>query len=818
MGGKVLLIAEKESLAKQIASAFGISKISDKGKYFENDEVIVGIASGHLYQLKPKSKIDEIPYLPEYYDLQYEKVESKLHLINTLTRLLQRSDIQEVCNACDPGREGELIGAIIIENADFSFNKQSRLWASSQAPAAILDAYNNRKDATEYLNLRKAAKLRAIGDLVYGINASRAVTQLYRKKTGSKDTFSAGRVQTPTLALVVNRENEIKQFVAQPFWQVFLDIQVDGGNNRFIWMNPELVVKHNANEGGTEAEDDEAVEDKTEFNTNATRILTLAEAEVIKNQILNQNIKFEDFEINTHSNSVPPPLLFDGTALQGVADKLLDFDLSKTMSVLQTLYDAGYVTYPRSESTALAKDDKAAVLNAFKMLSNHRTFSDLARNVIQNNEAWVNTDNARNFIDRDKLVDGHGAIIPTDVPVIDTLTPDQDALYNLIVKRFIAAFYPAAEYQVTEQRLTLNDQCFMCKGSVLISKGWKEILEPVHLSKEEIINPITPASSLSTKEVIIKESKTKPPLRYTEGRLSAAMKRLGLGTVATREPIVRGLKGQAVKASKAAYLMREGKFIAPTDVGYSLIEYLHNNGLSLVCAPEFTSKFEEQLGLLTKGEVSEHDARDFIYQQAITVVNTLNNEVSKTPSFEEKLGTCPNCTGTVLDTGSMKCGCNSCNFALYKKISGCALTNEHLKELLGDTKKTKDSLKFYSEKNKRHFEAKLKLECKDGQWAVSFEFENKTYGQCPQCKSGTVQSKNANRLACEAACGFELYREMYGYKLPDAQLNKLISVGKTDLITQFYSASKNKNYSAYLVLAPGNEGNLKASLEFANKK
>ena len=819
MAGKVLMIAEKESLAKQIASAFGISRLSDKGKFYENDEVIIGMASGHLYQLKPKSKILTLPYLPEAFELQYEPIAEKQFLISTLNKLLRRGDIVEVCNACDPGREGELIGSAIIENADIPFSRETRLWASSQSPSAIKTAFQKRKDASEYRNLRAAAKVRNRGDLVYGLNASRAVTQLFRRKTGSQENYSAGRVQTPTLALVVNRELDIKNFVATPFWNVNLNLSVDEKINQFTWRNQKSVlapIQPELTDNDPEAEDQ--AEAKIEQNALASRIESLEIAEAIKAKVEHAFVSYTDISQTEKAHLIPAPKLFDATTLQAEADRVLGFELSKTMSVLQSLYDLTYVSYPRTENNQIATSDREAVLSAFKMLAGHRTYCDMASEVLKHEEEWVSLTKTRIFVQEEKLIDGHSAIIPTDVPVTTTLTPDQDALYSLIVKRFIAGFYPAAEVQITEQVLTINGEKFVANGQILKVKGWKEVLEVPTSSKAPLLAEIRSDSLLKIKEVSVHKSSTKPPQRYTEGKLSEMMKRLGLGTAATRAPIVNGLKGAGVKTTKAAYLQKDGKYIAPTEAGYSLINFLQSNGLSLVCEHDFTSQFEENLSGLTNGKLTETEAKDFIYQQAVRVVNTLNSVTQEVSEYKEVLGQCPSCNSDVVDTGSFKCSCTKCEFSMYKKVSGATLSVDQLKELLSGERKTHQIIKFYSERHKKSFEAYLCLQCSDGQWAVKFSFDKKEYGKCPQCGNGQVVTTYSTAIGCNVNCGFGISTKIAGHKLPEAQINKLISSGKTDVITQFHSTKKNSTFSAKVALEKGSDGKLKTVFEFENKK
>ena len=809
MGQKVLLIAEKDSLGEQIAKAFGITSKSKAGYFYENDEIIVAMASGHLYQLSPKNKISSLPFLPDSTDLQYLPDESKFNRVTTINRLMQRNDIAEICNACDPGREGELIGSVIIEQQGLRGRKFTRLWASSQAPEAILDSYSKRKEASHYSNLLAAAKLRAIGDLVYGINASRAITNLNRKKTGSQSNFSAGRVQTPTLAMIVEREQEITNFKSETYWQVYLHLAVDNQVNTLIWSKNKTLISKDE----IVMDDDEEIEDS---DTNPTRIFDKAIADAIQAKCLNATLDPSKIVQETKTVMVSPPSLLDGTTLQSLANKELQFSLSKTMKTLQALYDAGCVSYPRSESKVLAVDDKEQVIKTLSILTQHRDFVHTATKVIENSDAWVNTSNPKLFVERDKLIDGHGAIIPTDFSVVVRLTADETSLYKLIVNRFIMAFYPPAEYLVTEQMVLIETEAFYGRGSILVNPGWTEIAKPkVEKPNKEAskIHPITNESKLAINDVKLVDSQTKPPHRFTEGKLVQSMKKMGLGTVATREPIVANLKGERGPSTKATYLTIEGKFLLPTAEAFSLIDYLKENALDLVCAPAFTAQFEEHLTELTKGQSTIESAKSFLYGQTRAVVDTVNKTLEGIDEYREELGKCPACpSGIVIDTGSLKCACNACAFVVYKKYSGTLLSKEQLQQLLETPHETKEILKFISSTTKKTFEAKLKIATAEEGFPVKFHFVKEEYGTCPQCKAGTVVRTNKAHIDCDKQCGFGMFIN----DLTTAQLKKLMATASTDQIS-YFSKKKNTHYPAKIILVNKN-GNLVPEIQWLNSK
>ncbi len=815
MGQKILLIAEKDSLGGQIAAAFGIKQKSSAGYFYENDQVIIAMASGHLYQLSPKEKIETLPYLPFSSGLQYMADPNKMNRVTTIKRLMQRQDISEVCNACDPGREGELIGSVIVEQIGLQGKKFTRLWASSQAPDAILDSFKKRKEASHYANLLAAAKLRAEGDLVFGINSSRAITNLNRKKTGTQSSFSAGRVQTPTLAMIVIREQEIASFSSHPFWQVYLHLFVDDHLNKLIWTTGKELGHSTAS-----VDEDDQDEDDTEA-TNNSRILDKRQADSIRQKILNAVVTLNDVTQKASETFVEPPQMLDGTTLQSLANKELGFTLSKTMSLLQSLYDAGYVSYPRSESKFLAIDDKEQVIKSLKMLKEHRDFNDAAEKIILNVDQWVDISKRRNFVERDKLIDGHGAIIPTEQPISGQISIDEANLYNLIIKRFLMAFYPAAEYAVIETLIKVNGETFYGHGRTLINPGWTEIA-PVKANKPDkevsLMTPINGSSKLTIADVKVIESKTKPPHRFTEGKLVQAMKKHGLGTVATREPIVANLKGEKGALSKAPYLEIDGKYLKPTIDGYSLIDYLQSHELSLVCQPEFTSEFEEHLQDLTSGRSNIEQAREFLYNHTKAVVNTINSSLNATPNFRLELGTCPSCSkGQVVDTGDLKCSCEACDFHLYKRYSGTLLTTEQLQKLLTTPFELSTPLKFVSKATGKPFTAILALVQTDSVWKVEFRFPKQEYGLCPKCKSANVIRKNKSYIECENNCGFGTFSTVAKYALPDQQLKKLFTVGATDLIDKFQS-NQGKNFACFLTLELNQDGKLGFKMNFSNKK
>ena len=449
MSDKVLVIAEKPSVASDIAKVLG--GMTREKDYFEGDKYVVSSAVGHLLELAVPEKYDvkrgkwtfaHLPMLPPTFDLKpIKKTEDRLKL---LKRLLKRSDIGTVVNACDAGREGELIFRYIIQ-ASKCKKTIKRLWLQSMTPAAIREAFENLRTDEEMKNLADAARSRSEADWLVGINGTRAMTA-FNSKDGGFFLTTVGRVQTPTLAIVVEREEKINTFVSQKYWEVHTQIQAQNGQYEAIWFDP--AFKKNEDRPHEKAE----------------RIWQEQKANELCQKI---NAKQGTVRDSAKRTTQLSPLLFDLTSLQREANNRFGFSAKTTLALAQSLYEKHKVlTYPRTDAKALPEDYIPTVQNTLKVIAEMPRYAGNANEVLSHR--WVKP--SKRVFDNSKISD-HFAIIPT-LQAPKKLSEAEEKIYDLVVKRFLAVFYPAAEYDVTTRITTVENETLKTEGKVLVKAGF----------------------------------------------------------------------------------------------------------------------------------------------------------------------------------------------------------------------------------------------------------------------------------------------------------------------------------------------------------
>jgi DNA topoisomerase-3 len=798
--GKKLVIAEKPSVAADIARALG--GFARKGDYFESDEHLLSSAVGHLLKLavpdeyevkKGKWSFKHLPVIPPHFELApLEKSEQRLNL---LLRLMKRRDVNGLINACDAGREGELIFRYLVQHARIK-KPIERLWLQSMTPQSIRDGFNRLRPDKELLPLADAAKCRSEADWLVGINGTRAMTA-FNSKEGGFYLTTVGRVQTPTLAILVEREEKIRAFTSKGYWEVLARFGARAGEYPGRWFDPKF-------KKGDDAE------------RRAERLWAAAKAEAIVADCRGgSGIANEESKPSTQLS----PLLFDLTSLQRDANARFGFPARMTLSLAQALYERHKVlTYPRTDSRALPEDYIGTVKKTLEALGTSRAFAAFARQILK--QGWVRP-NKRVF-DNTRISD-HFAIIPT-LQVPKQLNEAELKLYDMVVRRFLAVFYPAAEYLQTTRITRVGEHHFKTEGKVLQNPGWLAVYGRAGGEDNENLPPITKDEKVGVLEVAAHAIQTKPPPRYTEAtllsamegagklveddELRAAMEAKGLGTPATRAAIIEGLIYED-------YIHREGRELVPTPKAFSLLFALHVMSIPELASPELTGEWEHKLKLIELGKFTREEFMQHISQLVTNVVSIIKAGDIPDTAFATVPAPCPKCGGVVQEN-YRKFQCQKCDFSLWKVVSGREWSPEEVAELI--TKRFIGPLTGFRSKQGRPFAAGLRLTddlrlefdfgrgsaAGEGEEAPDFSAQD-PLGACPKC--GARVFEHGVTYTCEKAvgagrtCDFRSGRMILQQPVEREQMKKLLATGRTDLLTGFVS-KKGRRFKAFLVKTP----------------
>ncbi len=800
--GKQLIIAEKPSVAQDIARALGgFRKEKD---YYESDEYVLSSAIGHLLELtvpeeyevkRGKWSFAHLPVIPPRFDLKpIEKTQDRLKL---LERLIRRKDVDGLINACDAGREGELIFNYIVQHSG-THKPVRRLWLQSMTPAAIREGFAALRSAAELEGLRTAAVCRAESDWLVGINGTRAMTA-FNSKSGGFHLTTVGRVQTPTLAIVVEREERIRKFVPRAYWELEARFRGEQGEYTARWFD----------EGFKKPEGDD--------QANAYRLWEEARAQAIRAACVGQPATATD---ETKPASQLSPLLYDLTSLQREANSRFGFSAKTTLGLAQALYEKHKVlTYPRTDARALPEDYLGTVKEMLGSLP--EAYAGHTHTILR--EGWVRP-NKRIF--NNAKISDHFAIIPTGV-VPKSLNELEWKLYDLVTRRFLAVFYPAAEYLVTTRITRVAEHAFKTEGRVLTHPGWLAVYgREAQVEGEEAgpsLPPLVPGEILTTVAVEVKTNRTRPPARFTEAtllsamegagklvedeELRAAMAERGLGTPATRAQIIENLIAES-------YLVREGKELVPTAKAFSLITLLRGLGVDELTSPELTGEWEHKLAQMERGRLSRDEFMQHIVALTQEIVERAKRFESDTVpgDFATLTAPCPKCGGVVKETYK-KFVCQSCDWNTWKIVAGRQFETTEMETLLREGRV--GPLSGFRNKLGRPFEAEIRLndakqpEFEFGQpreveaeAPVDFSGQN-SLGPCPKCGASVYEQGNA--YVCERSvgpnrsCDFRSGKLILQQPVEPAQMRKLLAEGKTDLLTGFVSARTRRKFAAYLV-------------------
>jgi DNA topoisomerase-3 len=817
---KKLIIAEKPSVAADIAKALGgFTKHDD---YYESDELVLSSAVGHLLELscpeefevkRGKWSFAHLPVIPPHFALSpIEKTESRLKV---LTKLIKRKDVSGLINACDAGREGELIFNYIAQHTK-SGKPVQRLWLQSMTQGAIRDGFAHLRAGHELQGLGDAAVCRSESDWLVGINGTRAMTA-FNSKTGGFHLTTVGRVQTPTLAIVVERERKIREFKARSYWEVEADFAARAGSYTGKWFD----------EGYKGKEDDE--------HARADRLWDEKRADAIRAATLGKpGIVTEEAKPETRLS----PLLFDLTSLQREANGRFGFSAKTTLSLAQALYEKHKVlTYPRTDSRCLPEDYLPTVKETLAVLTGEGAgkghdevllarYSPFAHQILARN--WV-LPNKRIF--NNAKISDHFAIIPTP-QAPKHLNEMEQKLYDFVVRRFLSVFFPAAEYLVTTRITRVDGYPFKTEGKVLVNPGWLAVHgKEGQEGTEGNLVAVAKDEKVKAEEVTVKANETKPPPRYSEAtllsamegagkmvddeELKAAMAGRGLGTPATRAQIIENLIGEQ-------YMLREGRELTPTAKAFSLMTLLNGLGINELTQPELTGDWEWKLGRIEKGEFTREEFMREIAEMTRHMVERAKTfEADTIPGdFGVLTAKCPRCGGEIRETYK-KFQCGGCDYSLWKIVAGRQFEPAEIDTLINE--KQIGPLTGFRNKMGRTFAAAIKLNDKmepefdfgqdkandDSAEPVDFSAQE-SLGKCPKCAADVFDHGNA--YVCEKSvgpaksCDFRSGKVILQQPVDASQMKKLLADGKTDLLKEFVSNRTRRKFSAYLVVAAGKVG------------
>lgn len=616
---KSLVLAEKPSVARELARVLGCNK-SHKS-YFEGNQYIVTWALGHLIELKmpenydPKYKVwklEELPIIPDKMGLKVIKQTS--HQFKAIEHLAERKDIGEFIIATDAGREGELVARWILQRINWK-KPIKRLWISSQTDRAIKDGFKNLKPGKQFEDLYESAVCRAEADWLIGLNVSRALT------TKFKDPLSAGRVQTPTLAMVLEREDEINKFVPKEYWT----IQAKVGSLNAEW------------------------EHKGE-----KRIFSKEKAEQIQKKLSNKKAVLKS--LDRKQKSEPQPLPYDLTELQRDANKRFGFSAKKTSNVLQGLYEQHkLVTYPRTDSRYLTTDMEATMADRLQgIMSGYR--DEVKPALAQKGKVQ-----ARRVFNNEKVTDHH-AIIPTEERLhLADLSPDERKLYDLIVRRFLALFYPAYQYEVIHANFDVEGEALSARETNILELGFKKVLgKDDDDAATQSLGHLEKGKSYSVGQVNMNKKMTEPPLRLSESDILAKMEKFGLGTPATRAEIIERIISSEV-------VERQNGRLYPTKKGKQLIDLVNDE----LTSPELTAKWEKELEEIARGKGDPKAFKKRIREQTARLVSEIKIS-DKTYRAHNLTGSkCPECGEFMKERKTKEgrilvCSSPECSFRKHK--------------------------------------------------------------------------------------------------------------------------------------------------------
>jgi DNA topoisomerase-3 len=712
---KTLVIAEKPSVGQDLARVLKGPFKKGEG-VLEGPEHVVTWAVGHLVQLAepdeydPKFKrwrMEDLPIVPERFKLVVRDERSRKQM-SVVTKQIGREDIAEIVNACDAGREGELIFAYLYEKAKGKKPVQ-RLWLNSMTSAAMKEALSSLRPADEFARLEQAARSRSEADWIVGMNATRAAT--IRLRSSFDGAVSLGRVQTPTLAIIARREEEIKAFVPEPYWLVDATFEADG----------KRIYEGRFHEGAK------------------PRIATAEEADAVVADCVGKQGTITKLEKKEQREKAP--MLYDLTTLQREANNRYGFSAKRTLAAAQRCYEEHKaLTYPRTNSRYLPSDMVAEIKPTAELVGHHPDYTKGAEYVI-----GLDLLPLARVVNDEKVTDHH-AIIPTrSEHNLDKMGADDRRIYDMVTRRFLAVFHPEAVFENTRVETTVGEQghIFRTRGKLLIVPGWRGVYDEVAADTrakgeedeglDQQLPKLEDGETVDTKEIAAERKETKPPRRYSDAsllgametagklvddeELREAMKESGIGTPATRAAIIERL-------ITVGYVERDARALVATEKGLNVIRLLDAHMLT---SPELTGNWEHRLGKIERGEDSREKFMSDIAGFAEQTVHKLDETLKDVRIPRAKLGPCPVC-GHEINENRKGYSCwaredPGCGFVIWKAKAGKTLTVPIAKELI-KTGYTEKQVTGFRGRSGRSFRAHLAMsQTEEGKWRVEFDEE-----------------------------------------------------------------------------------------------
>ena len=858
---KTLVIAEKPSVAQDIVRAITptAGKFEKHDEYFESDDWLVTSAVGHLVEIQAPEEFDvkrgkwsfaNLPVLPPYFDLKpMDKTKTRL---NAIVKLTKRKDVGSIVNACDAGREGELIFRLIQQYAK-SKHPVKRLWLQSMTPAAIRDGFDSLRTEKQMQGLADAARSRSEADWMVGINGTRAMTA-FNSRDGGFFLTTVGRVQTPTLSVVVEREEKIRKFVSRDYWEIHASFLAEAGQYPAKWFDPKW--KKSAASADNAEPDAELKADRVWSQREA---LAIAEAVRGKSATVTEESK---------PTTQAAGQLFDLTSLQREANGKFGFSAKTTLQIAQSLYERHKaLTYPRTDSRALPEDYLPVVKKTFEMLADSGMKHLAPHALVALNGNYIKPN--KRIFDNAKVSD-HFAIIPT-LQAPSGLSEAEQKLYDLVVKRFMAVFYPSAEYLVTTRISTVTptpvaaavvSHSFKTEGKVLVKPGWLAIYgkeaedENTDEKDSKTLVAVRPGEMVRAESVDAKGLKTRPPARYSEAtllgamegagktidddELREAMQEKGLGTPATRAATIEGLIAEK-------YMLREGRELIPTAKAFQLMTLLRGLDVQELSKAELTGEWEFKLAQMEHGKLSrETFMAEITAMTERMVAKAKGYDKDSIPGDYATLTTpCPNCGGVVKENyrrytctglaGTLSPGgrgrgegggeSSGCGFSFGKTPAGRTFENAEVEQFLRDKKigpldgfRSKAGWPFtaemvikFDEETKNY---KLEFDFGDDKNAETGEIVDfsaqQPLGKCPKCgtEHGGMVFEHGKNYVCDKSvptleqptpsCDFKTGQVILQQPIEREQMVKLLDTGKTDLLDKFVSMRTRRAFKAML--------------------
>ena len=852
---KTLVIAEKPSVAQDIVRSLTptMGKFEKHDEHFENEKYIVTSAVGHLVEIQAPEEFDvkrgkwsfaNLPVIPPHFDLHpMDKTKTRL---NAIVKQAKRKDVGAFINACDAGREGELIFRLIQQYSKVKL-PVSRLWLQSMTPQAIRDGFGALRTDKQMLPLADAARCRSEADWLVGINGTRAMTA-FNSRDGGFFLTTVGRVQTPTLSVVVEREEQIRKFISRNYWEIHASFAAVAGEYPAKWFDPKW--KKNADDAEIKAD----------------RVWTQREAQAIADAVRGKPATVTEESKPTTQAS---PLLFDLTSLQREANGKFGFSAKTTLSIAQSLYERHKaLTYPRTDSRALPEDYVSVVKDTFTMLANSgmKHLAPFAATAIKGN--YVKP--SKRIFDNTKVSD-HFAIIPT-LQAPTGLSEAEQKVYDLVTRRFMAIFFPSAEYQVTTRITHVATDgaasagaSFKTEGKVLVKPGWlaiygkeaaQEVADAKDGDKGQSLVPVAPDEKVKTETVEPKGLATRPPARYSEATLLGAMENAGktveddehreamqekgLGTPATRSSIIEGLIAEK-------YMLREGRELIPTAKAFQLMTLLRGLGVEELSKAELTGEWEYKLNQMEHGKLSRESFMAEIAAMTERMVKKAKEYDRDTipGDYATLAAPCPNCGGIVKEnyrryTCTGKSGSEEgCGFSFGKTPAGRTFEVAEVEQFLRDKKI--GPLDGFRSKAGWPFTAEMVIKFDEDSKNYKLEFDfgddkkgeesgeiidfsaQQPLGACRKCGASVFElgknyvcEKSVPTLAqVTPSCDFKSGQVILQQPIVREQMSKLLETGKTDLLDKFVSMRTRRGFKAMLAWDP--EAG-KVNFEFAPSK